>query len=246
MNLDLHYTDIRLVELYDLTNSGRDDTAFYRVLADELGAQRIIDLGCGTGVLTRLLATSDRQVTGVDPSPQMLDVARRNDHDRRVAWVEGTSAVLSTLDADLALMTGNVAQIFLDDAEWTATLADLARAVRPGGHLAFESRNLVARGWESWIPEHSRSVSATPFGPVEEWLTLDRVDLPLVSFSGHNRFLDTGEYEVVLSTLRFRSLGELATSLEAAGFVIHCVYGDWQRGPLTECSATIVLVAQRQ
>lgn len=54
---------------------GPDDD-FWVELADELGARTIIDLGCGTGQLTRALAVGDRVVIGVDPSPAMLVVAR--------------------------------------------------------------------------------------------------------------------------------------------------------------------------
>src|SRR5215831_10422773 len=52
MKLDRHYTDPRLVELYDLENPRGVDTDFYIRLAAELDAHRILDLGCGTGLLT--------------------------------------------------------------------------------------------------------------------------------------------------------------------------------------------------
>ena len=61
MKLDLHYVDPRLVELYDSTNPRGADTDFYIQLAADLNAQTILDLGCGTGLLTRELAVGDRQ-----------------------------------------------------------------------------------------------------------------------------------------------------------------------------------------
>ena len=45
------YADPRIAALYDLENQGREDTRFYVDLAAELGAERIVDIGCGTGVL---------------------------------------------------------------------------------------------------------------------------------------------------------------------------------------------------
>jgi hypothetical protein len=45
-----------------------------------------------------------------------------------------------------------VAQVFLDDAEWATTLRAIHTALRPGGHLAFESRNPDDRAWERKIP----------------------------------------------------------------------------------------------
>ena len=51
--IDDPYRDADLVELYDLDNPGGDDHAYYRALADQIDARTIVDLGCGTGLLTR-------------------------------------------------------------------------------------------------------------------------------------------------------------------------------------------------
>lgn len=123
VNLDLHYVEPRLVALYDLENAARHDTDFYLALAKELGASKIIDLGCGTGVLTRELAAQGAsQVWGVDPSSSMLNYAQRQAGAQAVRWVLGDSGVLGTLNADLATMTGNLAQVFLEDNQWQSTL----------------------------------------------------------------------------------------------------------------------------
>src|SRR5258708_18988868 len=141
MKLDQHSTDPRLVELYDSDNPRGADTDFYVQLAADLAAHRILDLGCGTGLLTRELAVSDRQVVGVDPSSAMLAVARRQTDADRVQWVEGDSSALGTPEADLVVMTGNVAQVFLDDAEWAATLRAIHAALPFAGHLPFATPN---------------------------------------------------------------------------------------------------------
>jgi SAM-dependent methyltransferase len=245
MKLDLHYVDTRLVELYDLDNPRGADTDFYLALAAELGARRIFDLGCGTGLLTRELATGGREVTGVDPAAAMLGYARRQPGAERVRWVAGDSSALGTPAADLVLMTGNVAQVFLDDAGWAATLRDILAALRPGGHLAFESRNPGDRAWERWNRAATYQRSDSPHGPMESWLELDRVADGRVRFVGHNVFLSTGERVAVPSELRFRSQAELAADLAAAGFEVEHVYGDWQRGPVAETSRVMVFVARR-
>src|SRR5215217_2386489 len=118
MQLDLHYVDPRLVDLYDTDNPRGADTDFYVRLANDLDARTIIDLGCGTGLLTRELAVDGRRVIGVDPAPAMLAFARRQPGAERVRWVEGDSGALGAPRADLVVMTGNVAQVFLDDSEW--------------------------------------------------------------------------------------------------------------------------------
>src|SRR5258708_37804418 len=68
MKLDQHYTDPGLVELYDIDNPRGADADFYVQLAADLAAHRILDLGCGTRLLTRQLAVSGRQGVGVDPA----------------------------------------------------------------------------------------------------------------------------------------------------------------------------------
>src|SRR5215213_7073939 len=141
MQLDLHYVDPRLVDLYDTDNPRGADTDFYVRLAADLDARQILDLGCGTGLLTRELAVDGRRVVGVDPAPAMLAYARRHPGADRVQWVEGDASALGTSSADLVVMTGNVAQVFLDDDAWATTLRAIHAALRSGGHLAFESRN---------------------------------------------------------------------------------------------------------
>src|SRR4051794_9200939 len=111
MKLDLHYVDPRLVELYDSANPRGADTDFYIQLAADLNARTILDLGCGTGLLTRELAVGDRHVIGVAPAPAMLAVARRHPGAERVRWIEGDSGAMGRPDADLVIMTGNVAQV---------------------------------------------------------------------------------------------------------------------------------------
>lgn len=245
MKIDQHYVDPRLVALYDSDNPGTADTDFYLELATDLGANRIVDLGCGTGVLTRkLAATVGRQVTGIDPAPAMLDYARLQPGAEQVQWIDGDSSQLGALGADLAVMTGNVAQVFLSDLEWADTLRRLHATLRSGGYLAFESRHPEAREWETWNRNSTHEQGDSIHGPMETWLEVVEVQPGRVHFVGHNIFLQTGETIVIDSQLRFRTLAEITTSLEEAGFAIEAVYGDWKRGPLIPTSRVMVFLAR--
>ena len=75
----------------------------------------------------------------------MLALARRGHCGDQVQWIEGDALRLGEVGADLAIMTGHVAQIIRDDEVWSATLAAIRKALGPGGRVAFESRNPLAR-----------------------------------------------------------------------------------------------------
>ena len=62
--IDDPYRDAELVELYDLDNPDGEDHAYHRALADQIDVRSIVDLGCGTGLLTRSLAKPGRTVIG--------------------------------------------------------------------------------------------------------------------------------------------------------------------------------------
>lgn len=207
----------RLAAVYDAHDSPRDDLDHYEALVDELGARRILDVGCGTGTLALRLAATGHEVTGVDPAAASLAVARAKPGAGRVRWIEGdATAVPPGGGHDLALMTGNVAQVFTTDEAWAATLAAVRHALRPGGHLVFETRRPDARDWERW---HGRRRTVAG---VESWCEVLDVSLPLVTFRWSYRFAadEAGNGELLTSdsTLRFRTRDEVEASLAQAGF----------------------------
>ena len=76
----------------------------------------------------------------------MLRVARHRQGGDLVHWIEGDAGSLERVAAYLAIVTGHVAQVIADKGMWRRTLAGAHRALRPGGHIAFESRNRSAQG----------------------------------------------------------------------------------------------------
>jgi SAM-dependent methyltransferase len=241
----IEFTDPRLVAIYETVNAYEPGTQpdFYLGLAAEVGARVVVDLGCGTGLITRLFAARGYAVTGVDPSPAMLAVARARPYGDRVRWVEGSADRLPDGEADLAVMSGHVAQFFVDDGEWAAALAALHRALRPGGRLSFESRDPRAREWERWSPAHRRTYEDRRGGPVEVWAEVTGMRDGVVGYDNHYRFGATGEEVVSPASLRFRSLEELTASLVGAGFAVERVIGDWDGRPPGPGTGELIFVA---
>ncbi|MEM8619371.1 MAG: class I SAM-dependent methyltransferase [Actinomycetota bacterium] len=216
---DALFSDPRLAAIYDDLDGERDDLDLYTDLVAEFGARSVVDVGCGTGSLACRLAALDVAVVAVDPAAASLDVARGKPRANSVEWIHGDAGSLVGRQVDLAVITGNVAQVFLSDEQWSATLGALGAVVRPDGWLVFETRDPEARAWDGWTPELTHGVVATVAGPVERWVEVTAVELPLVSFRWTYRFGD-GTEAVSDSTLRFRSHDELSTSLAAAGWSI--------------------------
>lgn len=209
----------RLAELYDPLDPDRSDLDVYAAMVAEFGADSVLDIGCGTGTFACLLAGRGVEVTGVEPALASLDVARRKPHADRVTWVHGDATTLPPLQADLAFMTANVAQVFLTDADWLATLVAVKTALRPGGRLVFETRDVAKRAWENWNrPPASTTIEG--IDTVEVWSEVLSVDLPLVSFRWSYRFASDGEVIVSDSTLRFRERDEISEQLAQSGFVV--------------------------
>jgi SAM-dependent methyltransferase len=221
---DLVFSEPRLAEIYDPLDPDRSDLDAYATLADELGAQSVLDIGCGTGTFACLLARRGFDVTGIDPAAASLDVARRKPGADRVRWLAGDVTTLPPLQVDLVTMTANVAQVFLTDEDWAAVLAAAWAALCPGGFLVFEVRDPAREAWLAWNRDATHQhVTIPDVGPVETWIDLTDVALPYVSFRTTFLFGSDATTLTSTSTLRFRSRDEILTSLEAAGFSVHAI-----------------------
>ncbi|MEU0675571.1 class I SAM-dependent methyltransferase [Streptomyces sp. NPDC006172] len=211
----------RLAAIYDPLDPDRGDLDAYLRMADDFGARRVLDIGCGTGVFALLLADRGIEVVGVDPARASVDVARAKPGGERVRWICGDATDLPPLRVDLATMTANVAQAIVDPHVWQDTLRGAYGALRPGGRLVFETRDPAGRAWEGWTRENSRRVTEIPgVGPVESWVRLIDVSGPLVTFRWTYVFAADGQVLTSDSTLRFRERDEVETDLVARGFLV--------------------------
>src|SRR6202521_6126775 len=100
------------------------------LLAPSAG-ERILDLGCGDGVLTEKLAAAGATVVAVDAAPDMVAAARGSGIDARVMAGQGL-----TFDREFDAVFSNAALHWMRPPE--VVLAGVRRALKPGGRFVAE------------------------------------------------------------------------------------------------------------
>ncbi|MEU3145216.1 class I SAM-dependent methyltransferase [Streptomyces sp. NPDC006999] len=99
---------------------------------------RVLDVGCGNGRLTRLAARTAAHVLGVDLSAPMLDRARASaaeEHLENVTFLRADAQVHAFGDAVFDAALSRFGVMFFADP--VAAFANIGRSLRPGGRLAF-------------------------------------------------------------------------------------------------------------
>jgi SAM-dependent methyltransferase len=152
--------------------AGRPDHRAVLTLFAELlraGADRgitgpVADIGCGPGRITPYLAGLGLDVFGIDLSPSMIEVARREHPGLR--FEVGTMTALNLETASLAGALGWFSLIHLPPELVPVALAEFRRVIRPGGYLvlAFQEGEQIrhidaAYGHQISLDLHRRTVA---------------------------------------------------------------------------------------
>lgn len=245
MSASKEFTDTDLIAIYDAVNPIDDKIDFFVELARDVQAHTIIDLGCGTGLLSHELVKRGHSVIGVEPAAGMIDQAVQK-YGNTAQWIVGGYETLAVpMHADMAIMTGHVAQFFLEDTAWNEALHAIRAAVKPGGCLVFESRNPLVRPFTTWPDSAGHEMIAdTPLGSVEWWCEKLAYADGYATYELHYLFKESGKEIVTLNTLRFRTYEDLRASLQHAGFTIDRMYGGWDKSPFDTQSPEMVFVAK--
>ena len=215
------FSDPKLAEIYDIFDGERDDLIHYLNIAKELKAKSVLDIGCGTGNFACMLAQDGYEVVGVDPAQASLDIAAKKNNANKVRWICGDTSALDNLTVDLAVMTGNVAQVFITDQSWESNLQAICKALSSNGHLVFEVRDPDQKAWEDWTPEKTTSQKDVEnIGLVEGFCEVQEIINDTVTFIWTYNFKDQNEVFKSESVLRFRSKEQVVKSLQDNGFEV--------------------------
>jgi ubiquinone/menaquinone biosynthesis C-methylase UbiE len=152
--------------------------SFAATLVEQAGVgegSAVLDVACGTGAASRAAARragASGSVTGVDLGEPTLEVARAQPADPGAApitWLQADATALPVEDAtfDVAICQQGL-QFFSDKP---AALAEMHRALKPGGHLAIATWTAIERApvgplaeaLEAHVGAEAASVIRSPF-----------------------------------------------------------------------------------
>jgi SAM-dependent methyltransferase len=101
--------------------------------------QRVLDVGCGTGVVAITAARAGAQVAGLDLTPQLLERARENAQLANVTvdWREGDVEQLPFDNAAFDVVLSQFGHMFAPRPD--VAIGEMLRVLKPGGTIAFST-----------------------------------------------------------------------------------------------------------
>lgn len=224
--------------------------AFYSSLAREFG-EPVLEVACGTGLVTIPMAELGFELVGVDLTPEMLAQARRKSTGLPITWIEGDARQLDLgWQFRLIFITGNAFQAFLTREDQEKLLAGVRAHLAEGGAFAFETRNprwddLITQAeeqpWDVYTDVSGRTVRSS------ETYSYDAIT-QIKHWTVYRRWQEGGQEQTKISRIavRYTFPQELEALLHYNGFRLIRRYGDWDMSPLEAHSPSILVVCQKR
>jgi ubiquinone/menaquinone biosynthesis C-methylase UbiE len=139
---------------YRVNNEERAFNAYYErpatiALLGDVTGLRVLEAGCGPGVLTEWLAGHGAAVTAVDVSPEMVRLAQDRVGARALVRNADLAEPLDVADASVDLIVASLVLHYL--ADWDGPLAEFHRVLTPGGAVVFSTHH-PAMDWQLHSP----------------------------------------------------------------------------------------------
>ncbi len=205
----------------------------------------ILDVGCGTGIVTVPLAETGLETVGVDLTQAMLERAREKARGRDNLSFHLANALDFRLDTrfSLALMTGNAFQQFLSEDEIQTLLANIYAHLREGGLLIFDTR--LPEGYDLSLDDKFQFYQTYTDPSGQEVRYFDKqtrydAQTGLLSFEMKRRYAD-GTERRSSETIKFTPLETLLDLVQKSGFEVLNRYKNWNLEPFEAGAANVVL-----
>lgn len=199
--------------------------------------QRILDLCCGTGLMTAELLNRGYDVVGVDASPAMLERARHRLADRAhlvEAWLPDLP-VAGKFDAAVSTFDG---LNYLTLPELRATFAAVIRVLRPGGWLIFDVHGQGAEPFLRTHPVIQGSAQGASFTLTST--VVDRTCTTTIDFT------DASTSFTEAHTQHLHDPAEITGALQESGFRVMTVVDEYSDDEATTDTLRATWVARRE
>jgi SAM-dependent methyltransferase len=199
---------------------------------------RILDLPCGQGRHAIEMARRGYEVTGMDISPFLIEIARERAQAAgvQVHWLTGDMRQrIPAVEFDLILNLFTSFGYFADDDDDQQVLEAAASMLAPGGRFVLE----VINGERVMANFEERGWFTVGQSAVMEARSLDRPSQRMVVQRTVSTPPDT---ETSSHTLRLYTGSQLEAAMRRAGFGRVDIHGDWSAEPLAR-DRSIVIVA---
>lgn len=237
---------------YDLEEGERSASriAYYCDLAKSIGGP-VLEIACGSGLVTIPVAAQGLDVSGVDLSRPMLEHARKKAEAQHlnIRWVEADARSFNLgTQYKFIYLTGNAFQAFLLREDQETLLASVKKHLAPDGIFAFETRNPSGHDLTDQLEEEFDQPYISVEGhQVSVYFTQRYDPLSQVMYWTSFRRWNDGEQDHSKETriaCRFTHPQELEALLHYNGFQVIQQYGNWNKEPLSASSESIISICK--
>ncbi|HWO75889.1 MAG TPA: class I SAM-dependent methyltransferase [Bacillus sp. (in: firmicutes)] len=245
----------RDADTYDLLNELSEvESKFYFDLAVQQGGP-ILDVACGTGRFTIPLAERGFDITGLDITPEMLELAKKKAERLNVSvnWVHADARQFDlSCQYRFIFTTGNSFQHFLDRASVDGLLGSVHRHLEEDGVFAFETRNPnisllktdenIEKDAGSWTDNYGYHCSSTYRRSYDHITQLEHYIFTNRRWKEVSKVVETVEP----FALRYFFPQELESLLFYNGFELEEMYGNFDMSPFQADSPLMVCVCRKR
>ncbi|OOF13539.1 hypothetical protein BZG84_15580 [Salinivibrio sp. PR932] len=225
-----------------------DEISFFQDLMLHRNILSLLDVCCGTGLVTIPLSKKLSHAVGIDFSRSMVDFAKHKSSNTSNVTFYEKDAVSFDLKSvfDLIIMTGNAFQAFLSDTDLSSMLENVKKHMHGNSFFVFDCRLPCPKyfettnNYEYWSSYTSYSgENVDVYGLDSRHPTLSNTMLHRVRREYENGM----QYQSYIE-LKYRSIDEIGDRLEQHGLQLVERYADWKKTTLTESSTSFVGVVR--